>query len=70
MEVLMSATEVALLLDDAAVSFALKLDLEDVEWLVSTGQLLPIFLNGKRRFPLQSLQELIASYEHTQTQSN
>ncbi len=55
-----------LLLEDSDVLTALKIDISDLDWLVSTKQLLPISIRGKRRFLLREIEKLIQLYHKVQ----
>ena len=56
----------ALLLDDVGATAALSIDQEALDWLVSTQQLLPIYIRGRRLFRYSDLQELVAGYQVVQ----
>jgi hypothetical protein len=55
-----------LLLEDLDVLAALKIDMSDLDWLVSTRQLLPISIRGKRRFLLREIEKLVQLYHKVQ----
>lgn len=56
----------ALLVDDAGAMSALSLDQDGVNWLVSTRQLLPIYIRGRRLFLVSDLEKLVANYQVVQ----
>jgi hypothetical protein len=58
-----------ILLDDAETVRALNLSIQDIEWLVSTRQLQPITILGKRRFLRRDLEVLVNLYQSTQNRN-
>ena len=56
-----------LLVDDAAAALALSLSPEDLEWLISTEQLAPIIIRGRRLFDAAQLEELVRIYRTVQS---
>jgi hypothetical protein len=55
-----------LLTEESAVQ-ALSLDIADINWLVSTGQLTPITVREQRLYLWSQLEELVAVYYAQQT---
>jgi hypothetical protein len=65
----MPDTREQLLLDDNQVMASLAIDRERLAWLVSTRQLLPIFIRGARRFLMADLQALLRTYQVVQNRN-
>ncbi len=59
-----------LLVDDSEASELLSISTNDLEWLVSTQQLSPIQIRGRRLFQLSQLEELIQVYNKVQSRGN
>jgi len=45
----------------------LSISESDLDWLVATQQLFPIYLRGRRLFELSQLEELVRVYKTVQT---
>jgi len=45
----------------------LQLSQEQIDWLVNTGQLSPIFIAGEQRFDSRDINQLIAAYKAVQS---
>lgn len=56
-----------LLVDDAEAASTLSIPAEDLEWLVSTEQLMPIVIRGRRLFDFTQLEELVRTYRIVQS---
>jgi hypothetical protein len=59
-----------LLVDDSEASQLLSIAATDLEWLVSTQQLSPILIRGRRLFQLSQLEELVQLYSKVQSRGN
>ncbi len=66
----MPIPELVLLLDDAETIRALKISGTDLEHLVSTQQLLPIFIAAKRRFLMADVEALVKTYHAVQARKS
>jgi hypothetical protein len=58
-----------LLLDDEQVLKSMNIAADDLEFLVATRQLQPIFISHKRRFPFHQLEALIRTYSTVQSRN-
>ena len=54
----MPIPEIVLLLDDADTMRSLKITAKDLEWLVASGDLSPIYVHRNRKFLLSDVQTL------------
>ena len=59
--------ELKLLVDDNEARARLSIPAADLEWLVSTQQLSPIQLRGRRLFLVAQLEELVLTYRTVQS---
>ena len=53
---------IVLLLDDAETMSALNISAEDLEWLIATQQLPPIYIRSRRRFRLSDIEAMVNAY--------
>jgi hypothetical protein len=56
-----------LLVDEIEASQLLSIAATDLEWLVSTQQLSPIHIRGRRLFMVAQLEELVQTYKTVQS---
>ncbi|MDR5725964.1 MAG: hypothetical protein RB191_00690 [Terriglobia bacterium] len=56
-----------LLVDEREAKSILSISDTDLEWLVTTQQLFPVYLRGRRLFEIAQLEELIRIYKTVQT---
>ena len=59
-----------LLVDNAQAAIILSIPPDDLDWLVSTQQLFPIHIRGRRLFEITQLEELIQTYQSVQSRGN
>lgn len=55
-----------LLVDESEAKSILSISESDLDWLVSTQQLFPVYLRGRRLFELSQLEELVRLYTTVQ----
>lgn len=58
-----------LLLDETDALNSLHIDQSDLDWLVSTRQLLPVTIRGKRRYFYKDLENLVQVYRTVQNRA-
>lgn len=59
-----------LLVDESEAKSILSISDSDLEWLVTTQQLFPVYLRGRRLFEFSQLEELVRLYKTVQARGN